>query len=78
MAALSTLHSELFPHPDGPTMTHPIRWSKDSLSWIIFLICAASSTRKKGFSFITWIVIKGVVEMETSEEEISRLLDKKR
>ncbi len=56
IAALSTRQSVDLPHPEGPTTTQPMRWSRLSLSWIIFLICAASSTRWKGFSCITALI----------------------
>eukprot|EP00601_Ochromonadales_sp_CCMP2298_P033628 CAMPEP_0173372168 /NCGR_PEP_ID=MMETSP1144-20121109/27714_1 /TAXON_ID=483371 /ORGANISM="non described non described, Strain CCMP2298" /LENGTH=83 /DNA_ID=CAMNT_0014324045 /DNA_START=264 /DNA_END=518 /DNA_ORIENTATION=- len=50
MAAFSTRHSVDLPLPEGPTTTHPMRWSIDSLSWIIFFTCDASSTRRNALT----------------------------
>mmetsp|Transcript_13245 Transcript_13245/g.24324 ORF Transcript_13245/g.24324 Transcript_13245/m.24324 type:complete len:317 (-) Transcript_13245:5787-6737(-) len=54
IAAFKTLQRVVFPHPLGPTMTHPMRWSSASLSCSIFLTWESSTERRKGFSTMTW------------------------
>ena len=53
IAACSTRQTADLPQPDGPTTTHPMRWSSDSLSWSILRICVSSTTRLNGGAAMT-------------------------